>query len=112
MSDTGGGRIGVEPEVVIVVDAATLTVIVVIVGAVHASAEQSQEIGLIVTEIVEVVPALAAQSAKVTTIESVVLTYEEIWLPYTDGSIVSLLPEPSSAIVAHVVIVVPPSLIS
>ena len=81
MFEVGGGRIGAVPDVVIVVEASTLTVKVVIVGAVQPRAEQSQEMGLIVTEMVVVVPAFAPQSAKVTIMERVLLTCAELWLP-------------------------------
>ena len=63
-------------------EASTLTVAVVIVGAVQAMDEQSQVMGLIVTTIVDVDPELEDQSSRVVVIVSVSVTVAEIWLPY------------------------------
>ena len=58
------------------------TVPVAAVGAVQASAEQSQDTEVMVIAIVLVVPEFVPQSAKVVVIVSVSDTVDEIWLPY------------------------------
>ena len=66
-SEAGAGTLGVA-------DASTLTVAVVIDGAVQAIAEQEHEAGFMVTEMVEVDPLLPLQSSKVVVIVSVTVT--------------------------------------
>lgn len=62
-------------------DALMATVAVTAVGAVHARELHEQEIGLIVTAIVLVVPEFDAQSAYVVVMVKVSETVDAIWLP-------------------------------
>ena len=100
--ETGTGTVGVK-------EAATLTVLVAIVGAVHANAVQLHVIGLRVTTIVEVEPVLVLQFSSFVVIVKVTVVVDAMKLPYCAGSIVSFF-EPGvaeSVIDAQVVTAVP-----
>ena len=64
-----------------VLDPLIAIVAVTAVGAVQARALHEQEIGLIVTEIVLVVPEFDDQSANVVVMVKVSETVDAIWLP-------------------------------
>ena len=86
-------------------EASMATVDVPAVGADHASAEQSQVIGSIVTEIVLVDPALLLQSANFVVTVKVSVTVAVISLPYCYGSIVRVFePEVEESVIAAQVV--------